>query len=198
MKIHFNKKKFNDRKQSLCYWGINLSIVIIATMSSNGFYGLFLSRINIVRDSTECAFWLAMGVLVFIYIAWCVVVLYEDAKSIISSTPKSSFSINELRILPIIGELPKPEEKFLQRIKKQNKINKIAFAITLKDFVKERNESICHYELNSYIPTYRHILNDTDTSLHSLVTALSLMSKYESDKYYNSKLIMLVGNDIMC
>lgn len=197
MKISFDKKVLKDRKQSLCYWGINLSITIIATLSNNGFYTHFISRINTIRDSTEWLFWLTMGVLVLTYISWCVVILYKDVMSIMSLNPKLSESINDLRILPIIEELPIREKKFLQRITNQNKINKIAFAITLKDFVKERNESICHSELNPYIPTYGHILNDTEMSLHSLISALSLMSRYESDKYYNSKLIMFVGNDMM-
>lgn len=197
MKIHFNKKVFKDRKQSLCYWGINLSIAIIATISNNGLYNLFLNRMNMFRNSTEWIFWISMGILVTIYIVWCITVLLGDLKSILSLNDKILDDADSLSILRTILKLPKREEAFLQKIKTTSKIKKIAIAITLKDYVKERNESICHFELNAYIPTYRHIISETDISLHALVSALSLMSKYESDKYYNSKLIIHVGNDII-
>lgn len=193
-----DKDALKERKTCLCYWVGNLSITIFAMLSKGGFCLLFIDKVDKIKGIFEWIFWIGMAFLISFYVVWCCIMLYGSIKACQVKKKSLDKDMYTLRQLPIVSTLPKTEEYFLHRIlKAKNEIKKIAVTVALKDFVEERNETICNGELDAYIPTYSHVTRETEMSLRSLVSALSLMSKYETDEYYNAKMIMSVGIGII-
>lgn len=189
-----DKQALKERGLSLFYWSVNLIVACGCYFQSGGLCDFFLRQITTHHAFHEWFFWGVLAFLCIAFMVWCVAILIEDVRIIMGCKKEENEDAEEFRKLPILESLPKEESHFLQRIIQQkDQMWKIAVAIVLKDFVKEQNHSICDDDLKDFIPTHSRIMKDTETSLRSLVSAMSLIKKYETDKYYNTNLIMSIG-----
>lgn len=198
-------KALMDRKWTLLFWGVCFGIVILTLLLPNGLLDQFSSHLNDnTKDSKSIfelllfySFWIVTFLLLGVYIVWCVYELIslvkkssqDGSKNSIKKKQNSFFSPKEVDA----SILSKDDTDFLCSIIDCNdKPRLLAVALVLKDFIEERNQTVCNNQLSAYIPTYDYIRENTGPAIAALVSALDMMEDFNNDKYYNPDLIRSV------
>lgn len=196
------KKSLMNLKWTLLFWGVCLGIVISALVLPNGLLDQFSSHLNDnTKDSKSIfelllfySFWIVIFSLLGVYITWCIYELISLVKKTlqdvsnksISKTPNAAFKPKSVDA----SYLSKADTDFLHYIIDGNdKTKMIAIAVILKDYLEERNQTICNNQLSAYIPTYDYIRGNTRSAIKALVSTMNMMRDYKNDKYYTPALI---------
>ncbi len=109
---------------------------------------------------------------------------------------KSTDQVEENVVIPLCYNKVSPQGKAIIRsLEGVGEPKKIAVAIVVKDFLIERNESICNNALESFIPTVDQINKFPIESLQLMFSADKIMRTYERDLYYNLDLIYSILSD---
>ncbi|MCQ2306684.1 MAG: hypothetical protein MJ000_03840 [Bacteroidales bacterium] len=200
-------KALMDRKWTLLFWGVCLGIVISALVLPNGLLDQFSNHINEnALDSKSFfelflfySFWAITFSLLAVYIIWCIHELISLVKKLLlDAREKNIGKEQDTAFKPKIVDvsaLSNADTEFLYSIiDSDDKPTLLAVALVLKDFVEERNQTICNNQLSAYIPTYDYIRENTSSSITALVSALDMMNGFKNDKYYNPALIRSIIN----
>lgn len=181
----------------LSYWISSLGITLTTLMRDGGIYSLANDSLSSSDDYRLWVFWFTVFFITIGYAIWCIIVLFDYIRLVFFERKAEQ---NEHELSTTLFDLNKfsvAERKFLQTINKNDINTQLAAAIVIKDFLTERNKTICGTKLSVFIPTYSDIVKNTEKSLTYLISAVHALQKYESDKYYNSNLIISVGSELL-
>lgn len=194
-------KALMNRKWTLLFWGVCLGIVILALVLPNGLLDLFFNHLNENTKDLQSffelflfySFWIIIFSLLAVYIIWCIHELISLVKKSLQDESKNIRKIQNAFMRPKAVDastLSKEDTDFLcSIIHSDDKPRLIAAALVLKDFVEERNQTVCNNQLSAYIPTYDYIRENTGSAITALVSALDMINGFKNDKYYNPALI---------
>lgn len=110
------------------------------------------------KDYYTGLFGLMVFLLFFGYMFWCITILISYYRAIFFKRETNCIAFSKNASMKNIKETTKEEQAFIKNILSRRKEKQVAVAFILKDFISERNRTICENNLKSLIPSSKHII----------------------------------------